>query len=326
MSNLYAFQGMEKDDEIKGYGNNYDFGARMYDSRLGRWFSTDSKESSYPGHSPFNFSFNSPLLFKDIDGHDAEITITQGEGNDKDKTIITYSTKVYIVGKGVTPEYIEKLNRLKENAYLPQEIIVDGKTYIVKINAEFIDAEKEMKTNSKLVHSSVQNYVLQNYGNEAPIPTEQKGNASNKAQMLPKGDNVLLTGWTQNGKPAEDSFAGPKNSQAFVSEYGGDLLHQAYASLHEVLHLIGLSDRVIGDESQPGWEGDIMSTYTPVKADLLITIDSRHYENFVKIALKIQNQTKSGNKMYVYSQQAGNTNADAKVDPSVPAQTNVPRF
>jgi len=33
----YGFNGKEKDDEVKGSGNSLDFGARMYDSRLGRW-------------------------------------------------------------------------------------------------------------------------------------------------------------------------------------------------------------------------------------------------------------------------------------------------
>ena len=32
----YGFNGMEKDDKVKGEGNSYDFGARMYDSRIGR--------------------------------------------------------------------------------------------------------------------------------------------------------------------------------------------------------------------------------------------------------------------------------------------------
>ena len=32
----YGFNGMEKDSELKGSGNSYDFGARMSDSRLGR--------------------------------------------------------------------------------------------------------------------------------------------------------------------------------------------------------------------------------------------------------------------------------------------------
>ena len=44
----YGFNGMEKDDEIKGDGNSYDFGARMLDQRLGRWLSIDSKFKSFP--------------------------------------------------------------------------------------------------------------------------------------------------------------------------------------------------------------------------------------------------------------------------------------
>ncbi|MEN9303960.1 MAG: hypothetical protein RL264_2389 [Bacteroidota bacterium] len=36
-----GYQGSEKDDEMKGSGNSYDFGARIYDSRVGRWWSMD---------------------------------------------------------------------------------------------------------------------------------------------------------------------------------------------------------------------------------------------------------------------------------------------
>ncbi len=35
----YGFNGMEMDNEKNGNGNTMDFGARIYDSRLGRWFS-----------------------------------------------------------------------------------------------------------------------------------------------------------------------------------------------------------------------------------------------------------------------------------------------
>jgi len=38
----YGFNGMEEDNEIKNIkGSSLDFGARMYDSRLGRWLSLD---------------------------------------------------------------------------------------------------------------------------------------------------------------------------------------------------------------------------------------------------------------------------------------------
>ena len=64
----YGFNGKEKDNST---GNdNYDFGARIYDGRIGRWLSTDSKTSRYPGFSPYVYSGNNPISFIDPDGED----------------------------------------------------------------------------------------------------------------------------------------------------------------------------------------------------------------------------------------------------------------
>ena len=65
----YGFNGMEKDDEVSGEGNSYDFGARLYNPRIGRWFSTDAHESKYPSISPYAFAINSVLRFIDPDGN-----------------------------------------------------------------------------------------------------------------------------------------------------------------------------------------------------------------------------------------------------------------
>jgi RHS repeat-associated protein len=64
----YGFNNMEKDDEIKGEGNSYDFGARMYDPRVFRWLSGDPAYNEYPSHSPYNFALNNPIINKDPDG------------------------------------------------------------------------------------------------------------------------------------------------------------------------------------------------------------------------------------------------------------------
>src|SRR5690606_14400793 len=71
----YGFNGMEKDDEVKGKGNSYDFGARMYDARLGRWLTIDPLAGKYPNLSPYNFTGNNPILFVDVDGKDFGILI-----------------------------------------------------------------------------------------------------------------------------------------------------------------------------------------------------------------------------------------------------------
>ncbi len=66
----FGFSGKEKDKEIKGSGNSYDFGARIYDSRGGRWLSVEPLIRNYPGLSPFVFAGNNPILFKDVDGNE----------------------------------------------------------------------------------------------------------------------------------------------------------------------------------------------------------------------------------------------------------------
>jgi hypothetical protein len=48
----------------------------MYDSRLGRWLSLDPLMAKYPSASPYNAFNDSPILFKDPDGRDPIITIT----------------------------------------------------------------------------------------------------------------------------------------------------------------------------------------------------------------------------------------------------------
>jgi RHS repeat-associated protein len=64
----YGFNGMEKDNELMGEGNAYDFGARIYDARLGRWLSVDPLADKYPAFSPYNFCLNNPIMFVDPDG------------------------------------------------------------------------------------------------------------------------------------------------------------------------------------------------------------------------------------------------------------------
>ncbi len=64
----YGFNSMEKDDEAKGAGNSYDFGARMYDSRVGRFLSRDPRSREYNSFSPYCYAVNNPIKFIDYNG------------------------------------------------------------------------------------------------------------------------------------------------------------------------------------------------------------------------------------------------------------------
>jgi RHS repeat-associated protein len=64
----YGFNGKENDNEVKGEGNQQDYGARIYDGRIARWLSGDPLEVKYPSQSPFVYAANIPISAHDPDG------------------------------------------------------------------------------------------------------------------------------------------------------------------------------------------------------------------------------------------------------------------
>jgi RHS repeat-associated protein len=64
----FAFNGKEQDNQVQGNGNAYDFGARIYDSRLGRFLSVDFYSNKYPFMSPYSFCLDNPIIFLDNNG------------------------------------------------------------------------------------------------------------------------------------------------------------------------------------------------------------------------------------------------------------------
>ena len=67
----YGFNGKEKDDEVMGEGNFEDYGMRMYNPRLGRFFNVDPLTESYPELTPYQFANNTPIWAIDLDGLEA---------------------------------------------------------------------------------------------------------------------------------------------------------------------------------------------------------------------------------------------------------------
>jgi RHS repeat-associated protein len=64
----YGFNGKENDNEVKGEGNQQDYGMRISDPRLGRFLSVDPIAALYPMLTPYQFASNRPIDGIDLDG------------------------------------------------------------------------------------------------------------------------------------------------------------------------------------------------------------------------------------------------------------------
>jgi len=65
----FAFNGKENDNEITGVtGTDLDFGARMYDTRVGIFFSIDLLSAKFSMFSPYIFAADNPIRYIDVSG------------------------------------------------------------------------------------------------------------------------------------------------------------------------------------------------------------------------------------------------------------------
>jgi RHS repeat-associated protein len=149
----FGFNGKEKDDEVKGSGNSIDFGARIYDSRLGRWLSLDPLQKKYPNLSPYNCVENNPIYFGDKSGKDAVAEIC-------DNTV-TISATIYIYGSGATAQKASDMQSQVMQLWSGKDgkgfSYVDPKTkqvYNVKFNIEvktLVKSKGEIKSSDNFV-------------------------------------------------------------------------------------------------------------------------------------------------------------------------------
>jgi len=57
--NRFLFNG--KEDQVTGGLNLLDYGARMYNPEIGRWFTHDPLAEKYQRWSPYNYTLNNPV-------------------------------------------------------------------------------------------------------------------------------------------------------------------------------------------------------------------------------------------------------------------------
>jgi RHS repeat-associated protein len=230
---MFGVMGKEKSNEIYGEGNAYDFGARIYDPRIGRWLSVDPLQQKYPSFSPYNFTMNNPLFYYDIDGKDVGVTITrnpQGGGS------ITFYSTTYVTGVDAAEKvklYNEAFNKFIEAN--PGMKSSDGK-WDVKVKMEFKVASED---DVKRITNNKQEMAAENMMN---IKTPSEGDSRAHSGMpVPgssdKGSIVDVDPAGNNGKGLRlgTSTASGRFAQMYTKDGGR-------TGVHEELHNWGIGD------------------------------------------------------------------------------------
>jgi RHS repeat-associated protein len=130
--------GKEKDDVMNVEGGSYDFGARMYDSRLGRFHSIDPAAKDLPYFSCYQFTNNSPALFIDPTGEKLVVAGTRGYRKSvqsqlrqltDDKVRVRRNGEVVIKSRNPSPEK-------KVGTQLVRDIVDNTHTTTVQMSLE----------------------------------------------------------------------------------------------------------------------------------------------------------------------------------------------
>jgi RHS repeat-associated protein len=117
----YGFNGKENDNEVKGEGNQQDYGMRIYDPRLGKFLSVDPITKNYPDLTPFQFASNTPLWAVDMDGLEGLISTGIGTGH------IVSSNNARKISNEIRKIHLQGINKVEVAQQAKEQAIIQGR-------------------------------------------------------------------------------------------------------------------------------------------------------------------------------------------------------
>ncbi len=222
LPNEYKYNGKEEQTELNlGW---LDYGQRMYEPTLGRFFTEDRFAEKYFDQNPYSYAFNNPALYIDVNG-DSVWTVNKSSVDNKGNTTITHT--IHIQGKVLKQSYGN----------------TDAGTVANGLNA-------------RLNAQSVTNSSKNDNGTITTETTKIVANYSAAASMdnVSASDHlvVIVDGVAGKGDPrlggGDASGLGQTPGKVAYIEGGSDASENAF---HEVGHNLGLKHPEVNNSKDP---------------------------------------------------------------------------
>jgi RHS repeat-associated protein len=319
----FGFNGKERDNET--FTDAYDFGARILDTRLGRWLSVDPLYRKYSDWNPYHFAFDKPILYLDNDGRDGILSVVQHSEEEILKTgiakTITLQSNIFFYGPDAASVDIDRLNKkasdLHNTRYFFNE--TTGETYKVEIKISYSYAQELDKAaeGDKSQFSTATNII-------------DAAGTTKEAIGFQEGDNVLQINANKltNGGHQPGELSGG-TTEGYAAKGGTNGLTNSTIDniIHESFHLIGFDERYAdarailksGSEiyltgTHPGFDGDVLQGWSSSSGDILKStslIHAVHHHDIVSFAFENSSKFKNGT-MVLAGQYIDDTNQGAK--------------
>jgi RHS repeat-associated protein len=245
----FGFNGKENDNEVKGNGNQQDYGMRIYDTRLGRFLSVDPLSHSYPWFTPYQFAGNTPISAIDLDGLENVYITTNSNGGECMEVVYTADDIAKIIA-GQRPEFkVHYTNTGKETGQFEgpnksnENKVFQGIKPLIETSG--VTQYLEDVPNDNKGRDFVK--IINNYDVPAPRPRIHK---------KPGPPKDILPSLSINFKGGSDEFTEPSQVDAIVKPVAEYLLKNPKATIN----LFG-NTGVEGDPNAPTGNGpDVMNS------------------------------------------------------------------
>ena len=296
----YSFNGKEKSSEINE--SNFDFDARILDSRIAQWLSPDPHRSNTPGISPYAFAYNNPIAFKDHDGKDGRIAFVPNADGCGGKIII--ETVIHLFGPDAKKDVAKHMNENfgKVLGSVGEFVDIAGEKWTIEFNLTYSADNIEKLNDCMLDIINASNWISLDATSEAIKFKELQ----DQIKDIKAGDNLLFLGPTSSDSGGNTIMDWLSMSRA--NQFG--------TMIHEIFHLMGIMHTTSNGQKYADYS-DIMKPITSDEESNNINrliIHPATYVNFIELTKKLFNtSSESGTKVFKKPENFENNNK-AKVN------------